>query len=83
MTLRYHALMLFDRLMAAFEDFAAELIGSFTDGIWHAAIEDERPVWPEVIRWATGLCGGCASEWPVSALQRLVLRRCQWSREEA
>lgn len=82
MTLRYHALMLLDRLMAAFESFAAELVGSFTDELWHA-IEDGRPAWPEVIRWAQGRCGGCATPWPRSLLQRLTVRRCKWCREAA
>lgn len=82
MTLRYHLLMLLDRLCVALEAFAAELIGSFTDDLWHA-IEDERPVWPEVIRWAQGLCGGCATRWAAPLLQRLVVGRCKWCREEA
>jgi hypothetical protein len=81
MSLRYHALMLLDRLMAAFESFAGEFIGSFTDELWNA-IEDERPVWPEVIRWAQGLCGGCATPWPVPLLHRVMVRRCKWCREE-
>lgn len=81
MSIKYHLLMLLDRLWAAVEAFAKEVIGSFTPELWHA-IEDERPVVPEVIRWLQGLCGGCATEWPAPLLQRLRVGRCKWCREE-
>lgn len=80
--IRHRALVLLRHFVQVFEDFAAELLGSFTDALWHAC-QNERPPWSEAFRWLQGLCGGCATPWPRSLLHRLTVRRCKWCREAA